>query len=79
MASVPRPRAKKPKDTKHFPGYSIVGNLPAGGSGAKLYLAKARSTGVTERVMPVLDSYFTDMSARIRRRAVNTRQQMCVW
>ncbi len=37
---APRSRARARADALEFPGYNIVGSLPAGGSGAVLYLAQ---------------------------------------
>jgi hypothetical protein len=56
VAAAP-PRDKPSRRTGQFPGYTIVGSLPGGGSGAKLYVAdpdqdkRSAYPGMPERVV----------------------------
>ena len=40
VARAPQPERRRSKGKISFEGYQVVGNLPTGGSGAKLYLAR---------------------------------------
>ncbi|MCH2162528.1 MAG: hypothetical protein MK085_11740, partial [Phycisphaerales bacterium] len=40
IESAPSQPQEKPQSTVEFPGFELVGSLPSGGSGAKLYIAR---------------------------------------